>query len=120
MNSNNNSISDLENLISENICLKIEKWNLYLGDAGLARQLAIECLSNMSNTSKGIKDSVEKALKSVQVSIGDGSIEIALSKFIIPSQKQDLENLLEDFNWKIYFKNNSSNLFTFKNLVNKK
>ena len=94
MNLNNNSISDLENLISETICLKIENWNLYLGDAGLSRKLAIECLSNTSN---GIKNAVNIALESVQVSIGDGSIEIALSKFIIPSQKQDLENLLEDF-----------------------
>ena len=67
MNSNNNSISDLENLIAESICLKIEKWNLYLGDAGLARKLAIECLSNIS---KGIKNAVEIALESVQVSIG--------------------------------------------------
>ena len=99
MNSYNNSISDLENLISETICLKIEKWNLYLGDAGLARKLAIECLSN---TSKGIKNAVEIALESVHVSIGDGNIKIALSKFIIASQKQDLENLLEDFIWKIY------------------
>ena len=94
MNSNNNSISDLENLIAEKICLKIERWNLYLGDAGLARQLAIECLSNIS---KGIKNSVDIALDSVQVSIGDGSEKIALSKFIIISQKKDLENLLEDF-----------------------
>ena len=94
MNSNNNSISDLENLIAETICLKIEKWNLYLGDAGLARKLAIECLSNIS---KGIKNSVEIALESVQVSIGDGSEKIALSKFIIDLQKKDLENLLEDF-----------------------
>ena len=94
MNSNNNSISDLENSIAEIICLKIEKWNLYLGDAGLARKLAIECLSN---TSKGIRNSVEIALESVKVSIGDGSIKIPLSKFIISSQKQDLENLLEDF-----------------------
>ena len=94
MNSNNNSISDLENLIAETICLKIEKWNLYLGDAGLARKLAIECLSNTSN---GIKNAVAKALESVQVSIGDGSEKIALSKFIIASQKKDLENLLEDF-----------------------
>ena len=99
MNSHNNSISDLENLISETICLKIEKWNLYLGDAGLARKLAIECLSN---SSKGIKNAVEIALESVHVSIGDGNIKIALSKFIIASQKQDLENLLEDFIWKIY------------------
>ena len=97
MNSNNNSISDLENLIAEKICLKIERWNLYLGDAGLARQLAIECLSNIS---KGIKNSVDIALDSVQVSIGDGSEKIALSKFIIISQKKDLENLLENFIWK--------------------
>ena len=94
MNSNNNSISDLENLIAETICLKIEKWNLYLGDAGLARKLAIECLSN---TSKGIKNAVEIALESVQVSIGDGSENLTLSKFIIASQKKDLENLLENF-----------------------
>ena len=94
MNSNNKSISDLENLIAEKICLKIERWNLYLGDAGLSRQLAIECLSNIS---KGIKNSVDIALESVQVSIGDGSEKIALSKFIIIPQKKDLENLLEDF-----------------------
>ena len=94
MNSNNNSISDLENSIAETICLKIEKWNLYLGDAGLARKLAIECLSN---SSKGIKNAIEISLESVQVSIGNGSEKIALSKFIIASQKQDLEKLLEDF-----------------------
>ena len=94
MNANNNSISDLENLIAEKICLRIERWNLYLGDAGLARQLAIECLSNLS---KGIKNAVDIALESIQVSIGDGTEKIALSKFIITSQKRDLENLLEDF-----------------------
>ena len=94
MNLNNNSISDLENLIAEAICLKIEKWNLYLGDAGLARKLAIECLSNIS---KGTKNAVAISLDSVKVSIGDGSEEINLSKFIIASQQKDLENLLEDF-----------------------
>ena len=35
------SISDLENVIAEKVFIKIEKWNLYLGDAGLARHLAI-------------------------------------------------------------------------------
>ena len=40
------NISDLENVISEKVFIKIEKWNLYLGDAGLARHLAIECISN--------------------------------------------------------------------------
>ena len=94
MNSNNNSISDLENLIAETICLKIEKWNLYLGDAGLARKLAIECLSNIS---KGTENAVAIALDSVKVSIGNSSEQITLSKFIIASQKKDLENLLENF-----------------------
>ena len=41
-------ISDLENIISEQIFIKIENWNLYLGDAGLARNLAIECISNIN------------------------------------------------------------------------
>ena len=40
-------ISDLENIISEKIFIKIEKWNLYLGDAGLARNLALECIGNL-------------------------------------------------------------------------
>jgi len=39
-------ISDLASIISDKIFIKIEKWNLYLGDAGLARNLAIECISN--------------------------------------------------------------------------
>ena len=94
MNLNNNSISDLENLIAETICLTIEKWNLYLGDAGLARKLAIECLSNIS---QGTKNAVEIALESVEVSIGDGYEKITLSHFIRVSQKKELENLLEDF-----------------------
>tara|TARA_Y100001978_G_C23331151_1_gene262949 strand:+ start:238 stop:525 length:288 start_codon:yes stop_codon:yes gene_type:complete len=94
MISNNNSISDLENLIEEKICLKIEKWNLYLGDAGLARKLAIECLSNIS---KGSKKAVEIGMDTIQVSIGDGSEKLTLSKFIIASQKKELENLLEEF-----------------------
>jgi len=94
MTSNNKLISDLENLIAERICLKIERWNLYLGDAGLARQLSIECLSNIS---KGIKIAVDIALNSVQVSVGDCSEKIVLSKFICTSQKKDLENILEDF-----------------------
>ena len=117
MNSHNNSFSDLENLISETICLKLEKWNLQLGDAGLARKLAIECLSN---TSKGIKNAVEIALESVYVSIGYGSENLTLSKFIIASQKKDLENLLDDFIQKIYLKKFMSNLFTLKNFVKKK
>ena len=47
-------ISDLENIISEKIFIKIEKWNLYLGDAGLARNLALECISNLDKGSQPV------------------------------------------------------------------
>ena len=50
------TISDLENVISEKVFIKIEKWNLYLGDAGLARHLAI-CLLYTSPSPRGTERS---------------------------------------------------------------
>ncbi len=95
MSSNNTLISDLENLIAEKICLKIEKWNLYLGDAGLARSLAIECLSNLE---KGPRNSALISLESIKVKIGDGIHHINLSEFISSSQIDELEDILNKFN----------------------
>ena len=60
-------ISDLEDIISEKVFIKIEKWNLYLGDAGIARNLAIECIGNKD------KDPLEAAklsLKAINVKVG--------------------------------------------------
>ena len=62
-------ISDLENIISEKIFIKIEKWNLYLGDAGLARHLAIECISNKD---QGPLEAAKISLKAINVKVGDG------------------------------------------------
>ena len=53
-------ISDLENIISEKVFIKIEKWNLYLGDAGLARHLAIECISNNHNIDDIFKKNIKR------------------------------------------------------------
>ena len=94
MQPNLNTISDLEDLISEKICLKIEKWNLYLGDAGLARDLAKECLGNLD---QGPKDAAEIGLNVIKVRIGDGKEEFSLSKFVSSVQKRDLESILERF-----------------------
>ena len=94
MNVNASTISELENLISERICIKIEKWNLYLGDAGLARDLAKECLGNLD---QGPKDAAEIALNVIKVRIGDGKEEFSLSKFVSSVQKRDLETILERF-----------------------
>ena len=84
-------ISDLENIISEKIFIKIEKWNLYLGDAGLARNLAIECISNFN---KGSQEAASLSLNTIKVKIGDGKETIPLSKFVTKSQISDLEEIL--------------------------
>jgi len=91
------SISDLENSISEKVFIKIEKWNLYLGDAGLARHLAIECISNKD------QDPLEAAklsLKAINVKVGDSVTSIPLINIITYSQILELEEILE-----IFFKN---------------
>ena len=94
MNKNDSTISDLENLISERICLKIEKWNLYLGDAGISRRLAVECISNIQ---MGSEAAAETSLKSIYVSIGGGNENISLNKFIAKSQVKELEDILDKF-----------------------
>ena len=87
-------ISDLENIISEKIFIKIEKWNLYLGDAGLARNLAIECISNKD---KGASEAAKISLKEINVKVGDGIKSIPLMNLITSSQIIELEEILESF-----------------------
>jgi len=87
-------ISDLENIISEKIFIKIEKWNLYLGDAGLARKLAIECISNKD---RGASEAAKISLKEMNVKVGDGVKCIPLINLITSSQIIELEEILESF-----------------------
>ena len=88
------SISDPENVISEKVFIKIEKWNLYLGDAGLARSLAIECISNKD---QGSLDAAKLSLKAINVKVGDGVNSIPLINLITNSQIRELEEILESF-----------------------
>jgi len=85
-------ISDLENIISEKVFIKIEKWNLYLGDAGLARNLAIECISNKD---QGPLEAAKISLKAINVKVGDGVNSIPLINLITSSQIFELEEILE-------------------------
>ena len=87
-------ITDLENIISENIFIKIEKWNLYLGDAGLARNLAVECISNKD---QGASEAAKISLKLINVKVGDGVKSIPLINLITSSQIIQLEEILESF-----------------------
>ena len=87
-------IRDLENIISEKVFIKIEKWNLYLGDAGLARKLAIECISNKD---QGPLEAAKISLKAINVKVGDGVKSIPLINLITTAQILDLEEILESF-----------------------
>ena len=86
-------INDLESIISEKIFIKIEKWNLYLGDAGLARNLAIECISNIN---QGPLEAAKLSLQSIKVKVGDGNENIPLSTLVTKSQIYELEEILEN------------------------
>ena len=94
MGFNEGTISDLENLIGDHIYIKIENWNLYLNDAGLARKLAIECLSNLD---KGSLEAAKVSLDKILVKIGDNNESISLSKLITLGQINDLGNILDSF-----------------------
>ena len=87
-------ISDLANIISEKIFIKIEKWNLYLGDAGLARKLAIECIRNRD---QGVSEAAKISLNEINVKVGDGIKSIPLINLITSSQIMELEEILESF-----------------------
>ena len=87
-------ISDLENIISEKVFIKIEKWNLFLGDAGLARHLAIECVSNKE---QGPLEAAKISLQAINVKVGDGINNIPLINLITSSQILELEEILDSF-----------------------
>ena len=87
-------ISDLENIISEKVFIKIEKWNLYLGDAGLARPLAMECISNKD---QGSLEAAKISLNAINVKVGDGVNSIPLINLVTNSQIIELEEILESF-----------------------
>ena len=87
-------ISDLENIISEKVFIRIENWNLYLGDAGLARQLAIECIGNKE---QGPLEAAKISLKAINVKVGDGVKSIPLINLVTSSQIFELEEILESF-----------------------
>jgi len=88
------SRNEAENIISEKIFIKIEKWNLYLGDAGLARHLAIECISNKDH---GPIEAAKISLKAINVKVGNGVKSIKLINLITTSQIFELEEILESF-----------------------
>jgi Protein of unknown function (DUF3181) len=84
-------IRELELEIADRLYLQIGGWHLYLGDAGLAEALAIECAARLD---QGAGVCARQALEAVQVPIGGGSSRLPLARLVPPGQLQDLEDLL--------------------------
>ena len=84
-------LQDLQRAIADRLYLQVAGWHLYLGDAGLAEALAIECAARLD---QGIAVCARQALEAVQVPIGGGSSRLPLARLVPPGQLQDLEDLL--------------------------
>ena len=84
-------IRDLQLEIADRLYIQISGWHLYLGDAGLAEALAIECAARLD---QGAAVCARQALEAVQVPIGGGSSRLPLARLMPAGQLQDLEDLL--------------------------
>ncbi|GDX72821.1 hypothetical protein LBMAG39_12540 [Cyanobium sp.] len=85
------AIRDLQEQIADRIYIQIAGWHLYLGDAGLAEALAIECAARLE---QGAGVCARQALEAVQVPIGGGNSRLPLARLVPAGQLQDLEDLL--------------------------
>ena len=87
-------IRELTISIAERIFIQVENWNLYLGDAGLAKDLAIECQANFE---QGANVAARKGLEAIQVKLGGGTTRLPLSRLIPSNQLFDLEEIIEPY-----------------------
>ena len=87
-------LKELQLSLADRIYLQIASWHLYLGDAGLAENLAIECSVRLN---EGANVAARQALESVQVPLGGGSTRLPLARLIPASQLRDLEEILDPY-----------------------
>ena len=87
-------INELAISIADRLFIKVGNWNLYLGDAGLAKDLAFECQANFD---QGANIAAKKGLEAIQVKLGGGETSLPLSKLIPSNQLFDLEEILEPY-----------------------
>ena len=86
-------LKDLTASVGDRLYLQVAGWHLYLGDAGLAETLAIECSALLD---QGPAVCARRALEAIQVPIGAGSGRLPLARLLPSSQVSELEQILED------------------------
>lgn len=87
-------IRDLQLEIADRLYIQVGGWHLYLGDAGVAEALAIECAARLD---QGAAVCARQALEAVQVPIGGGNTRLPLARLIPTGQLRDLEEILTPF-----------------------
>lgn len=85
-------LEELSLALADRLYIQVASWHLYLGDAGLAKTLAIECAARLD---QGPEVCARQALEAVQVPIGGGSSRLPLARLLPPGQLRDLEDILE-------------------------
>ncbi len=85
---------ELQVAIADRIYMQVANWNLYLGDAGLAETLALECIANLE---EGANAAARVALEAVQVQLAGGNTCLPLARLIPPGQLMDLEDILDPY-----------------------
>ena len=93
MSLDSRDLDELCSNLADRLYLQVASWHLYLGDAGLARPLAIECASRLD---QGAAVCARQALEAVQVPIGGGT-RLPLARLIPAGQLRDLEDLLQPY-----------------------
>jgi hypothetical protein len=88
------AIEELTQALADRLYIQVAGWHLYLGDAGLAEALALECAARID---QGAGICARQALEAVQVPIGGGPARLPLARLIPPGQLRDLEDVLEPF-----------------------
>jgi hypothetical protein len=87
-------LEELTRTLADRLYLQVAGWHLYLGDAGLAGALAIECAARLE---QGAQVCARQALEAVQVPIGGGATRLPLARLVPSGQLRDLEEILESY-----------------------
>ncbi len=87
-------IRELTISIGDRLFIQVGNWNLYLGDAGVAKDLAIECQANLG---QGANVAARKGMEAIQVKLGGGITRLPLSRLMPSNQLFELEEILEPY-----------------------
>ena len=87
-------LRELQIALGDRLYIQVASWNLYLRDAGLAENLALECNANLD---LGSSVAARKAVEAVQVQLAGGTTRLPLARLIPSGQIFDLEDILDPY-----------------------